>query len=554
MKEPLILIIDDNFDSRLAVRSALRKKGYLFLEAQDAKEGIDMAIEHNPDLIIMDIMMPQINGYEALRIIKGSDKTKHIPVLIVSALSSMNEKIVALEYGADGMLTKPFDRIHLAEQIEALVGFYKNGLNTKAEIIEQKERLDNVLHRQSEELIRYYYTDALTGLPNRSQLIKDIVNAVNSSLILIDIDGFKDIVYFYGHETGDLCLKSFALKIKQLLKGDKYKHYRISGDIFAVLVKECSAAEELNNLMRQFVYEMNRTNFLCEGHEMHFRFTVGASMFESELLISAEKALKTAKTANKTILLYDEKSEEFRFYEQNIFWVNKIVEAISCDNIVTFYQPIINNKTHKIEKYECLVRIIERDGTIYAPIKFLDISKKSKHYAAITKNVIEKSFKKFKNSDCQFSINLSAKDMIDSEISEYIYDKLNSFNGCNRVIFELLESEGVENYSAVYAFISKVKEYGCQIAIDDFGSGYSNFIHLLRLKVDIIKIDGSLIRDLDIDENAQIMVQTIVDFAKKLGILTVAEFVHSESISRIVKDLGVDYSQGYFIGEPSNEI
>ena len=97
------------------------------------------------------------------------------------------------------MLTKPFDRIHLAEQIEALVGFYKNGLNTKAEIIEQKERLDNVLHRQSEELIRYYYTDALTGLPNRSQLIKDIVNAVNSSLILIDIDGFKDIVYFYGH-------------------------------------------------------------------------------------------------------------------------------------------------------------------------------------------------------------------------------------------------------------------------------------------------------------------------------------------------------------------
>ena len=554
MKEPLILIIDDNSDSRLAIRAALRKKGYIFLEAHGAKEGIAMAIEYNPNLIIMDIMMPEIDGYEALRIIKESDKTKHIPVLVVSALSSMNEKIVALEYGADGMLTKPFDRVHLAEQIEALVGLCKNGSNSKAEIIEQKERLDNVFQRQSRELIRYYYTDALTGLPNRSQLIRDIGNAKNLSLILIDIDSFKDIVYFYGHETGDLCLKSFTLKIKQLLDSDKYEHYRISGDIFAVLVKECSAAEELNNLMRQFVYEMERVNFLCEGHEIHFRFTVGASMFESELLISAEKALKTAKAANKTILLYDEESEEFRSYEQNIFWINKIVEAISCDNIVPFYQPIINNKTHKIEKYECLVRIVEKDGTIHTPIKFLDISKKSKHYVAITKNVIEKSFKQFENSDCQFSINLSAKDMVDSEMSEHIYSSLKSFSGCNRVIFELLESEGVENYNAVYAFISKVKEYGCQIAIDDFGSGYSNFIHLLRLKVDIIKIDGSLVRDLDRDENAQIMVQTIVDFAKKLGILTVAEFVHSETISRIVKDLGVDYSQGYFIGEPNQEV
>ncbi|MFA7501088.1 MAG: response regulator, partial [Sulfurimonas sp.] len=243
MKKPLILIIDDNFDSRLAVRAALRKQEYIFLEAQGAKEGIGMAIEHNPDLIIMDIMMPEIDGYEALRIIKESDKTKHIPVLVVSALSSMNEKIVALEYGADGMLVKPFDRVHLAEQIEALVGFYKNGSNSKTEIIEQKERLDNVLHRQSKELIHCYYTDALTGLANRNQLIRDIGNEKNLSLILIDIDGFKDIVYFYGHEIGDLCLRSFTLKIKQLLKDDKYKHYRISGDIFAILVKECKEAE-----------------------------------------------------------------------------------------------------------------------------------------------------------------------------------------------------------------------------------------------------------------------------------------------------------------------
>jgi diguanylate cyclase (GGDEF)-like protein len=554
MKDPLILIIDDNFDSRLAVRAALRKKGYLFLEAQDAKAGIEMAIEHNPDLIIMDIMMPEIDGYEALRIIKQSDETKRIPVLVVSALSSMNEKIVALEYGADGMLTKPFERLHLAQQIEALIAISKVGLEQKAEFAEEKGEAGNVFQRQSRELIRYYYTDPLTGLPNRSQLLRDIDNSKNLSLILIDIDSFKDIVYFYGHETADLCLKSFTLKIKELLSGEEYEHYRISGDIFAVLVKDCFDAQEINDLMSYFIDETDKVNFLCHGHEIHFRFTIGASMFDTELLISAEKALKTAKAANKTMLLYDEQSQDFRSYEQNIFWINKIIEAISSNNIIPFYQPIVNNKTDKIEKYECLVRIIDKDGTIHSPIKFLDISKKSKHYAAITRSVIEKSFKEFERSTSQFSINLSAKDMVDSEISEYIYDRLEKFSGCNRVIFELLESEGVENYNAVYVFISRVKEYGCQIAIDDFGSGYSNFIHLLRLKVDIIKIDGSLIRDLDKDENAQIMVKTIVDFAKKLSILTVAEFVHAEPIYRIVKDLGVDYSQGYFIGEPKKDV
>ncbi|MDD2358419.1 MAG: EAL domain-containing protein, partial [Thiovulaceae bacterium] len=196
----------------------------------------------------------------------------------------------------------------------------------------------------------------------------------------------------------------------------------------------------------------------------------------------------------------------------------------------------------------------DNDGTIHSPIKFLEISKKSRNYAEITKNVIEKAFKTFENSDCEFSINLSAKDMMDRDISDYIYSKLASFSGSRRVIFELLESDGIENYSSVYAFIEKVKEYGCQIAIDDFGSGYSNFIHLLRLKVGMIKIDGSLIRDLDSDENAQMMVKTIVEFSNKLDILTIAEFVHSDSINKIVKELGVHYSQGYFIGHPKKEL
>ena len=554
MKQPLVLIVDDNHDSRMIIRGAFRKHRYLFLEAQDGEEGVQKAKTHNPDLIIMDVMMPGLSGYEALAQLKKDEATKNIPVLIVTAMASMNEKIFALESGAEDLWSKPFNRLDLVRQVEMLIGIRKQQLKTQTNPIETEEIIDQVFHRQSEELIHYYYTDALTGLANRSQLIKDIQNVKNSSLLLIDIDRFKDIVYFYGHEIGDLCLKSFGIKIKQILASDNYKHYRISGDIFAVLIKKCSGYDALENMMKMFLNEIDGFNFACGGHEIHFRITLGGSVFTDELLVSAEKALKTAKASNKTMMIFDEFSEEFRSYEQNIFWNNKINEAIQNNQIIPYYQPILNHQNDTIEKYECLVRMIDNDGKVHSPIKFLDISKKSRNYAAITKSVIDKAFHKFADLDYQFSINLSAKDMMDNDISEYIYSKLAQFKGCERVIFELLESEGIANYNSVYNFIKQVKKYGCQIAIDDFGSGYSNFIHLLRLKVDIIKIDGSLICDLDSDENAQMIIKTIVEFSNKLNIVTVAEFVHSEKIKTIVQELGVHYSQGYFIGHPNEEL
>ena len=548
-EKPGILVVDDNEDSRLAVIAALRKKEYLFFEAVDGEEGVEMARKHLPAVIIMDLNMPKLNGYEALELIKKDPRTNHIPVVIVTAIGSMDEKIVALEKGADGLWCKPFDRKTLLEQIEALMKLRK--LKNENEIA-----VDNaILHRQSQELIYYYYTDSLTSLPNRSQLIKDIGQKTECGLILIDIDSFKDIVYFYGHQIGDEFLKAFVLRLRSILQGNKYKFYRISSDIFAVVVKNVLGVEEVSEVME--VIKKNFTHIpylMTQEHEISVRITMGGSVFEKELLISAEKALKTAKKTGRETLLYDEESELFRSYENNIVWVNKINEALADNRITPFFQPIVNNKTGKIEKYESLVRLIEKDGGIVSPFHFLEISKKSRQYGAITKIVVQKAFETFRDTPYSFSINLSVMDMLDRDISGYIFEQLRAFPEPQRVIFELLESEGVENYSEVFGFIAKVKEFGCSVAIDDFGSGYSNFIHLVQLDVDIIKIDGSLIRNLDTNHNALLVVETIVSFAKKLNIPTVAEFVHSEAIYEIVKDLDVDYSQGYFLGQPTHAI
>lgn len=168
--------------------------------------------------------------------------------------------------------------------------------------------------------------------------------------------------------------------------------------------------------------------------------------------------------------------------------------------------------------------------------------------------MIQKSCQYFQNKDCDFSVNLSVEDLLDEGIVEYIKHNIEYYNVSKKIVFELLETEGIENYEEVSSFISQMKLLGCRVAIDDFGSGYSNFDYLLQLNIDYIKIDGSLIKNLDQDNNAHIVVETIVDFAKKLNITVIAEYVHNEAVYEKVKELGIERSQGFFLDIPQESI
>ncbi|NPA16491.1 MAG: EAL domain-containing protein, partial [Aquificae bacterium] len=188
------------------------------------------------------------------------------------------------------------------------------------------------------------------------------------------------------------------------------------------------------------------------------------------------------------------------------------------------------------------------------PRFFLPIAKESKYYSIITKTVIEKAFERFRETNMEFSINLSSEDMTDEEIVSYIYGILeNEPEVAKRATFEILESESIKNYEQIYTFVKNVKNLGAKIAIDDFGSGYSNYSHIVNLEPDYIKIDGSLIKQLPYDLYVQVIVSTIIDFSRKLGIRTVAEYVYNEDVYSMVKSMGIDYSQGYYLGKPSKK-
>ena len=265
-------------------------------------------------------------------------------------------------------------------------------------------------------------------------------------------------------------------------------------------------------------------------------------------------ALKYAKDNNLAFWIYEDSMKFENEYEQNLSISNKVRYAIENSKIIPYFQPMIDNKTGKIYKYECLARLLDKNDNVISPNLFIPISKKIKVYNLVTKTIIEKSFKAFEDNNFEFSINLSIDDVMNNDIYKFIINKLQKSSISKRVIFEIVESEAILDFVHILKFINEVKRYGAKIAIDDFGDGYSNFSYLIKMNVDFIKIDGSLIKDIDVNKNSYLVVETIVDFANKLGIKTIAEFVHSSTVMDKVKEIGIDYSQGFYIDEPKVHI
>jgi PAS domain S-box-containing protein len=427
-------------------------------------------------------------------------------------------------------------------------------LDDNDEIIEYiaiRHEITDLIHK-TEELERILREDNLTKEGNRFKLLEDIKRFKKPSLALLDINRFGDINEFYGYEIGDEVLITVA-KIFKEHTGNKYTLYRIYSDEFAILADN-DEKEHFKNFIKHIADSISSSPLNIKGKEIYIQMTYSISFEEKNELKKTANSIKRYNKNNKDIVVYDKNLGIEKIHEKNILWTSKLKKALESDNIVPYYQAIYNLKTDKIEKYEALVRLIDEDKIAISPFYFLDVAKKSKQYLKLTKEVIRKSFEYFKDKDYEFSINLTLEDITNKNISSYIIDMLKEYNIAPKVVFEIVESEGIQDFEYVNNFIDSVKKLGCKIAIDDFGSGYSNFEYLIKLNADYIKIDGSLIKDILLNKNNQEIVITIVDFAKRQGFKTIAEFVSSKEIFDKVKELGLDYAQGYYIHEPKPEI
>ncbi|WP_457597717.1 EAL domain-containing protein [Hydrogenimonas sp.] len=404
--------------------------------------------------------------------------------------------------------------------------------------------------------IRYYYdrlidsflVDPLTGLGNLNRLKQEIGSGGPVSMALVNIDRFKELNDYYGFEMGDMVLKDVASHLKRVVPPDT-RLYRIGGSEFALVRgAEFEVAEivELLAELHNLSFEKRRLE------ELRITMTAGVVQMQSDRLIEkASIALSAAKQRNKPFEFYRNARELEIDYKRHIRWMQEVEEAIAQERVVLHYQPIEKVGEPHRKRYEALVRIVDRDGGIHLPGEFLDVVLHSRLYAKITRIVVEKAFETFRHGECHFSLNLSINDIKDPMCRNYVYESLHRYERPERVTFEILESEEVSDFETLDEFVRMVHSLGAKIAIDDFGSGYSNFHYLLKMKADYFKIDASLIRHIHEDPDSRILVESIVQFARRIGIETVAEYVENEEIARMCVELGIDYLQGYHIGRPS---
>lgn len=424
---------------------------------------------------------------------------------------------------------------------------------TGEELNDLNLKLEKKIKEKTEELEKQYYTDELTGLENRNKLITDLSQGKYDKLVIIDIKSFNDINDFYGNTIGDFVLKALSKLISLYCDKNNLYSYRVNSDLFAI-VDNIGSKEKFIEKIRLLQNIINNQCFFYGEGKIYITVTMGIALGEESLFEKSEMALHYAKKNKKLFEIYKEELNIHEGIKENIIWTKKIKDAIAENRIVPFFQPIVNNSSGAIEKCEALIRMIDENGKIISPYFFLDIAKKAGLYKELTRIMLEKTFEALNKTDYEISINILLQDIVNFETRTLIIEKLKKAKNPKKVVFEIVESEGIENFKEVIDFIREIKGYGSKIAIDDFGTGYSNFSYLMKLNVDYIKIDGSIIKNIHKDKSAELITKTIVAFAKELGIQTIAEFVSEEEIYNKTRDLNIDYSQGYYFSEPKETI
>ena len=427
--------------------------------------------------------------------------------------------------------------------------------NENGEIIEYISASSDItkLISTNNMLENFTLTDGLTGLGSRVKLINDLQNIDEKILAIVDIIKFTEVNDMYGQHVGDKIIKEVADEIFEFAKNSNMKTYRLHADVFAILCDNQNTNEfilRINDLIKY----LKEYHFDKEKVSATFDFIAGIAQGSEKVLACADMALKNAKRKHIAVGVYGKDNTLLDEYKNNEKWMKVVAKALEDDRIVPYFQPIYSYENDHIQKYEALMRLIDEDGMVISPGNFLDVIKKTSIYPKVTQAMIRKTVDTFRYlTTASFSINITLEDLLNKETMQYFYSVVSAADIFERLIIEIVESEELINFEKVGETLSEFKSRGAKIAIDDFGTGYSNYNYLRKLDVDFIKIDGSIIENIA-DLKTREIVATILDFAKKSGMQTIAEFVSSKEIDKSIKELGVDFAQGYFRGKPSPSI
>lgn len=490
--------------------------------------------EYNISGIFMLGEMAYINGKNVL--LNGSS--------VINAISE-NEKYILPNM-------KILDNIHEIEvENNDLVEFILRK-QKDAKTLENRILLNNVIEQQKSQKIGMYI-DPHMNMKNLLRYEQDKSHFNFDKLALIRIESAESIIGYVGQNKYFEQINKVKEDINStILLNTGYKDiiytYSSSFDTFLIALNESLSLEKFNELIEK-IYEYFKTVEM-EDITIPIVSKFAVVIEQKDLLEKAYRVLQLTKDSQIDYIVYNESLETTFLNKKEYEILDVLRYALKNDGVVPFYQGIHNNHTDKIDKYEALIRIKDKDGRVYTPYQFMDISKKYRIYLEMSKIMVEKVFEDFKDKESIVSINLSAHDINSDKFREFIIDRLSSIKNPHNLVFEILEDECFKDIKILKEFIKDIRRYGAKVSIDDFGSGYSNLLEIARIRPDFLKIDGEIIKEVDLNYENELILKTISSLAKDLSMKIVAEFVENESIQNKIEKFEIEYSQGYHFAKP----
>ena len=542
-----ILYVEDEEDVREQTKMIF---DMLFKNVDTAFDGLDAWQKYQNtqyDIVFTDISMPRMDGLELSRCIKEKDPMQKI--VIVSAYNASDYLLQAIELGVEGFLLKPI----AIDKMVLVVKKLADSISAAKLMKDYRQKLEAEVEEKTKIIKKQVVTDKLTGLQNRFALNKALENSENgNALLLINIDNFESINLVYGYEYGDKVIVSLSKLLSKEMITESQLFY-LGNDEFAIL---CNSSEDTLMQYAKDLQERIAKSFVeYNNHAITFTVTIAIAKDNEDLLKDAYVTLKEAKQQGKNSIKRYSKDLLIEKLQAQIQEYSPIIrEAIDEKYVIPYFQAIVDNRTNKITKYECLARIVKGD-TLYTPFLFINIAEQIGVIPEITKIMIDKSFQVFQHNSYSFSINITEIDLNNHYLQAYLRKKLQEYAiEPSRVVLEVLEGISVTGAKNSLEQLMELKEMGFKIAIDDFGAQNSNFERVHSMNVDFIKIDGSFVKNLVVDPKSYSIVKTITDFAKSIGAEVIAEYVHIKEVQEIIKELGIEYSQGYYFSEPNKEL
>ncbi len=462
------------------------------------------------------------------KVIKYRDLYRDVPMLVVTHKGIDMQASVRI--GVDGFILYPYDE----DQIARLMAKFRYAKDRK-DVYEEKARSNR---------------DHITSLLNADSLFQKIKGGEDNALLLINIDNFDMINTLYGMDMGDKVLAKAAGYLHKMVPENSSLH-RLDADEFVFLLS-ADKDGQAGVLSKQIKSFFELTHFKIDDIDFNLRVSIGiASGSAISMFHHAKIALKEAKDSGKnTIVRFRENSPFLKKQRETLYWVDEVKSALEEGRIRAYYQPIYDNHSGKVLKYEALCRLEASDKQIYPPERFIYAARLGGLMTNLTRAMIDNAFKRFSENSYEFSINVTREDLNERYILSFLKRKCYLYNiAPSRVFIEVMDEISLDLMSSYLEQLQALSEHGFKLAIDDFGTESSNYSTLLDLKADYLKIDGRFVQNIDQDENTQLIVESIVEFAKKIGASTIAEYVNSPSVFKKIRELGVDHAQGYYIGK-----